>query len=78
MGPPFQKDKLESEYLLEMWEAGICPYCSKTIPEGTRVGSGRKCEGGFCSLDCYARYYQLELQARFLRLAEVRRRQHDL
>jgi len=41
-------------YLLELWDQNICPNCGKTIPQGTRVGSGRKSEGGFCSLDCYA------------------------
>ena len=28
----------------------------KKIPEGKRVGSGKKSEGGFCSLDCYGDY----------------------
>ena len=31
---------------------------AKDIPEGKRVGSGKKSEGGFCSLDCYASYYK--------------------
>lgn len=39
--------------LLKLWDRNICPNCFKTIPQGTRVGSGRKREGGFCSLDCY-------------------------
>ena len=39
--------------LLELWDRNICPNCGKTIPQGTRVGSGRKREGGYCSLDCY-------------------------
>ena len=32
--------------LLELWDRDICPNCGKTIPQGTRVGSGRKSEGG--------------------------------
>ena len=42
----------------------------KIIPQGTRAGSGRKSEGGFCSLDCYASFYQLELAERARRVAE--------
>jgi predicted nucleic acid-binding Zn ribbon protein len=57
-------------YLLELWDQSICPNCGKAIPEGTRVGSGRKSEGGFCSLDCYANFYQLALAERARRLAE--------
>lgn len=41
---------------LELWDRNICPNCGKTIPQGTRVGSGRKREGGFCSLDCYTSF----------------------
>lgn len=29
---------------------------AKRVPEGKRVGSGKKSEGGFCSLDCYGDY----------------------
>jgi len=36
----------------------------------TRVGTGRKSDGGFCSLDCYANFYQLELSERARRLSE--------
>lgn len=56
--------KNEAEYLLELWDRDICPNCGKDIPEGTRVGNGRKSEGGFCSLACYADYHSLELAAR--------------
>jgi len=60
----------EEAYLLELWDQNICPNCGKTIPQGTRVGSGRKSEGGFCSLECYASFYQLELAERARRVAE--------
>lgn len=36
----------------------------KRVPEGKRVGSGKKSEGGFCSLDCYGEYYKAELTER--------------
>jgi hypothetical protein len=65
----------EEAYLLQLWDQNICPNCGKPIPEGTRVGSGRKSEGGFCSLDCYTSFYQLELAARARRLSERTRRQ---
>lgn len=55
----------ERNYLLELWDKGICPNCGKKIPEGKRVGSGRKIDGGFCSLDCYGEYYKAELADRY-------------
>jgi hypothetical protein len=60
----------ESRYLLELWSLNSCPFCGKSIPDGTRVGSGRKSEGGFCSLDCYAKYYALEIVERAQRVSE--------
>jgi len=57
-------DMSEEQHLLDLWGRNVCPYCGKDIPEGTRVGSGRKSEGGFCSLTCYANYYALELRER--------------
>lgn len=59
----------EERYLLELWDRNICPFCARSIPEGKRVGSGKRSQGGFCSLDCYTRYYQLELTQRAQRLA---------
>ncbi len=70
-------DRREDEYLLELWSKNICPYCGKNIPEGTRVGSGRKSDGGFCSLDCYARYYQSELRERARKIAELANQHRD-
>ena len=54
----------EQAYLLECWDANVCPYCRSQIPAGARVGSGSKRKGSFCGLDCYAAYYAMELQAR--------------
>lgn len=51
----------EEEYLKRMWERNICASCNGAIPEGKRVGSGRKSDGGFCSARCYASYHALEL-----------------
>ena len=64
----------EEIYLLEYWERGVCPYCANAIPEGKRVGTGAKSEGGFCSLDCYARYCELELRERHKRSLDAARR----
>ena len=64
----------EETYLLELWDQNICPNCGKTIAQGTRVGSGRKSEGGFCSLDCYTSFYQLQLTERARRLLERTKR----
>ena len=60
----------EETHLLELWDQNIYPNCGKTIPQGTRVGSGRKSEGGFCSLDCYTSFCQLQLTERARRLTE--------
>jgi len=68
------KDKSEEEYLLELWERNICPCCGKHIPEGTRVGRGQKRRGGFCSFDCYSKYYEVELIERAKHLIDVFRR----
>jgi hypothetical protein len=53
----------EATYLKTMWDRNECPNCRSAIPEGKRVGTGRKKDGGFCSLDldCYTRYYAMEL-----------------
>jgi hypothetical protein len=50
-----------TKYLLDLWDKNLCPECGKVIPHGARIGSGRKSEGGFCSLDCYAKFYQTEI-----------------
>jgi hypothetical protein len=58
----------ETAYLEMMWDRNECPTCHKVIPEGNRVGKGRKAKGGFCSLDCYAKYNALELAEKARRL----------
>lgn len=64
-------DRNERDYLLELWDKNVCPMCGRTIPEGTRVGSGHRADGGFCSLDCYARYYEMELLERSRRVSQL-------
>jgi hypothetical protein len=61
----------EPNVLLELWEMNLCPQCGKEIPERTRVGSGRKSEGGFCSLDCFADFYQADMAERFRRAVSL-------
>jgi hypothetical protein len=70
-------EKSEEEYLLELWERNICPFCGNFIPEGTRVGWGQKRLGGFCSLDCLTQYYERELVDRAALLASIFRRHRD-
>jgi hypothetical protein len=55
---------LEAEYLTKMWERNMCPYCRGAVAKEKRVGSGRKSDGGFCSLQCYASYHALDLAER--------------
>jgi hypothetical protein len=59
----------ERAFLERCWNDETCPYCGQKIPSGTRVGTGRKQDGGFCSLDCLARYRAMELKERLQRLA---------
>jgi hypothetical protein len=61
----------ETAYLLELWDKNICPFCKESFDPKKRVGTGQKKNGGFCSLTCYARYYELDLRER------ARRRQQD-
>lgn len=58
----------ESEHLLELWSLNICPWCGKSVTDNTRVGTGQKSEGGFCSLDCYVKYYGAEIRERANRI----------
>jgi hypothetical protein len=65
----------EREYLLEFWDRSICPYCGKSIPEGKRIGSGRKSEGGFCSLDHFTAYHELKFREKAKKLQKFSREQ---
>jgi hypothetical protein len=67
----------EQNVLLELWEMNVCPQCGKDIPEGTRVGSGRRSEGGFCSLSCYADFYGSDLIERAKRAAALSARRQN-
>ena len=60
--------------LLDLSDKNICPPCGKQIPAGQRVGSGQKSKGGFCSLDCYASFYQYELAERARRISDAIKR----
>ena len=64
----------EAEFLIELWDKKICPMCGNTIPEGTRVGSGKKSEGGFCSIACFAHYHAEDLIKRAKRVAAIAER----
>lgn len=66
-----------AEVLLELWDKNICPFCGKFIPEGERVGSGRKREGGFCSLGCHANYHQEKLIERAKKIAALAARHRN-
>ncbi len=67
----------EEKYLLELWEKNICPNCRQTIPEGARVGSGKKSEGGFCSLNCYGTYRLAELTERHKKTMAIAQRNRN-
>jgi len=64
-------DKSEEDYLLELRNRNICPYCGKTIPVGAKVVRGK---GVFCSLSCVAGYHEPEFTQRAQHLAEISRR----
>jgi len=67
----------EQSYLLELWDKHICPNCGRNIQEGRRVGSGKKSEGGFCSLDCYAEYRKAELAERHKKVMALAERHRN-
>lgn len=46
----------EQGYLRDSLEKNICPACKK--PPNGKIGSGRRKDGLFCSLDCYARWHE--------------------
>jgi hypothetical protein len=64
-------DQSEEAYLLELWNSNICPFCGKIIPQRAKVVRGK---GAFCSLDCVARYYELEFTQKTRHLMKVSRR----
>ena len=73
-----EMDDVGKEYLLALWDAGICPNCGDKIPEGKRVGSGKKSDGGFCSLTCYGEYHKATLVERHeKRLAAMERHRNS-
>jgi hypothetical protein len=37
---------------------GRCPNCGQPLDTGKPVGSGRRSEGIFCSLDCLATFHE--------------------
>lgn len=59
-------DNSESDRLVELSNAGICPNCGRAIPERTAVVRGK---GSFCSLDCVASFHEAEFTERARRLA---------
>ncbi len=56
--------KSEQTPLLKLMEAGICPECGQLVPENNRIDSAHKINSGFCGLDCYTAYYEIELAER--------------
>jgi hypothetical protein len=54
-------EKSEQTPLLKLMEAGICPECGQLVPENNRIDSARKLNRGFCGMDCYTAYYEIEL-----------------
>lgn len=67
----------ERSYLLDLWEKNVCPGCKREIPQGARVGSGKKSEGGFCSLNCYIEYHKFGLVAGVGKAASFARNQNS-
>ena len=65
---PVEMPQSDEEYLLMLWDKGICPNCGGTVREGARFGSGRKSDGGFCSLDCYGEYHKTAIVERHKKL----------
>jgi len=57
----------------QLWAMNLCPHCGRYIPEGTRVGTGQRENGGFCSLDCFTRFHAATLLERAILVERVLR-----
>lgn len=60
----------ETNYLQALRKKRICPYCGNTIKAGQNIGTGDPSKGVFCSLDCFAKFYELELAEKAALLAK--------
>jgi hypothetical protein len=47
----------KDELIRRSWDEGICPKCGQKIAERKGIGTGRKADGTFCSLDCIAAFH---------------------
>ncbi len=56
--------KSEQTPLLKLMEAGICLECGQLVPDDNRIDSAGRIDSGFCGLDCYTAYYNIELAER--------------
>jgi hypothetical protein len=63
------------KYLADCWQRLVCPNCQKQLDPKNRVGNGRKRDGGFCSLDCFAVFYERDISARLKHPSEPN--EHD-
>ncbi len=64
----------EAQYLLELWDKRICPFCGKSIPDGKAIGGGKLADGRFCSLGCYNDYHHAEIIERAKRIQALAER----
>lgn len=64
----------EKDYLLDLWLKNVCPFCGKNIPDGKRVGSGKKADGGFCSLGHFTAYHELTLKEKAKKVTSPKRK----
>jgi hypothetical protein len=67
----------DAQYLLELWDKRICPFCGKTIPDGKAIGSGSPAEGRFCSLGCYDDYHHAEIIERAKKIQALAERHRN-
>ena len=67
----------ERAYLLRCYEEQICPHCKSTLAETGRYGPGRREDGVFCSMNCYALYNKRELVERHIERLKKARREHN-
>lgn len=62
-------DDAES-WLLDCWQRVVRSHCRKPFLEAARVGSGQMKKSGFCSLDCYTKYYEFDFRERLRRFVD--------
>lgn len=65
----------EEAHLQKCLAANVCPVCSKSLK--TKVGSGKKKDGVFCSVACYGEWHAEMLKRRHFERLKMKKHDTD-